>query len=105
MKIKLFGRKKKKEEVKEEPVDEPEEIEPRQMDEMVKTPIDELFELVMKKGSLKIKDAAKAFGVERSQMDAWAKILEDHDLIEIHYPPIGEPEIRKKTLAKIKKGR
>ncbi len=62
-----------------------------------KTPIDEMFELVMKQNSLRVADAARKFGVTEAQIEEWAKILEGHGLVEMHYPPIGKPEIRKKT--------
>ncbi len=64
--------------------------------EETKTPIDELFELVMNEGIVKISDAAKKFGVTEAQLEEWARILENHELIEIHYPPVGKPELRKK---------
>ena len=38
---------------------------------------------------------ARKLGVRRSQIEGWAMILEEHDLVELHYPAIGEPEIRK----------
>lgn len=64
--------------------------------EEMKTPIDELFELVMKYGIVPLPDAAKKFGVTEAQLEEWAKILESHGLIEIHYPAIGKTELRKK---------
>lgn len=66
------------------------------VDEETKTPIDGLFEIVVKEGAVKIQDAARKFGVTEAQLEEWAKILESHGLIEIHYPPIGKPELRKK---------
>ncbi|MBI2076075.1 MAG: hypothetical protein HYT72_02390 [Candidatus Aenigmarchaeota archaeon] len=63
-----------------------------------KTPIDDLFELVMKNGKIKISDAAKRFGVFEARIEEWAKILENHGLIELHYPAMGKPEMRKKTI-------
>jgi len=63
----------------------------------VKTPIDELFELVLKKGKIRISEAARIFGVHELQIEEWAKILEEHGLIEIHYPAVGKPELRKKN--------
>ena len=65
-------------------------------DSVITTTIDRLLELVEKRGSISIKDAAKNFNVSRSQIESWVKLLEEHELIEVNYPPIGEPEIRKK---------
>lgn len=61
----------------------------------VKTSIDKLFELVRKYNKLKISDGlARRLNVSRTQIEEWCIILEDHNLVELHYPTIGEPEIR-----------
>ncbi len=65
--------------------------------EKAKTPIDDLFELVMKEGKVKIPDAARKFGVFEAQIEEWSKILESHGLIDIHYSAMGKPELRKKS--------
>ena len=63
--------------------------------EKVKTPIDRLYSLVKKYKRIKIDDRlAHTLGVNKTQIEEWAVILEEHDLIELHYPTIGEPEIR-----------
>jgi len=63
--------------------------------EKVKTPIDRLYSLVKKYKRIKIDDRlAHTLGVNKIQIEEWAVILEEHDLIELHYPTIGEPEIR-----------
>jgi hypothetical protein len=63
----------------------------------IETPLDELLELVMKKGSIRLSDAAKFFHVKESQLEEWARLLEEHDLMEIHYPTIGKPILKKKV--------
>jgi hypothetical protein len=63
----------------------------------IETPLDELLELVMKRGTVKISEAAKAFRVKESQLEEWARLLEEHELIEIHYPTIGKPILKKKV--------
>lgn len=61
----------------------------------IKTSIDKLFELVRKYNKLKISDGlARRLNVSRAQIEEWCIILEDHNLVELHYPTIGEPEIR-----------
>lgn len=61
----------------------------------VETNIDRLFNLAQKHGRLKINDElAKKLGVTRTQLEEWAMILEEHNLLELHYPTIGEPEIK-----------
>ncbi len=67
----------------------------RKSDEKVKTKIDELYELIKKNKTVKLNDAlAKRLNVSRMQIESWAVILEEHNLIELKYPAIGEPEIR-----------
>ncbi len=63
--------------------------------EKVRTPIDRLLELVRKKKRVRIDDKlANKLGVNKTQIEEWAMILEDHNLVELHYPTIGGPEIR-----------
>ncbi|MEM2918057.1 MAG: DUF2226 domain-containing protein [Candidatus Altiarchaeota archaeon] len=61
----------------------------------VKTKIDELYDLVKKNKIVKLNDSlAKKLNVSKAQIESWAVILEEHNLIELHYPAIGEPEMR-----------
>jgi flagellar biogenesis protein FliO len=74
----------------------------------LETDIDELYEMVKKKGLLKVKSAAKKFRVKREQIEEWGRILEEHDLAILHYPPFGDPVIilkKFKPKAKIKHGK
>jgi len=72
-----------------------EQPEEKEIEGKVKTTIDELYELVKENKVVKLNDAlAKKLNVSRSQIESWAVILEEHNLIELHYPAIGEPEIR-----------
>jgi len=62
----------------------------------VKTTIDKLYELVLDCGVVRINDElSKKIGVSKTQVEEWAMVLEEHNLVELHYPAIGEPEIRK----------
>ncbi len=63
--------------------------------ESEKTPIDELFDLISQKGIVSIKYAADRFNVHEAQIEEWAGILQDHGMIEIHYPVFGKPELKK----------
>ncbi len=74
-----------------------EDLAEEKSDDKEDTPIDELFGLVMKSGKINVSDAAKKFNVHEARIEEWGKILEDHGLIEMHYPTIGKPELRKKT--------
>lgn len=61
----------------------------------IETAIDKLYQMVKKYKRLRIDDdLARRIGVSRSQIEGWAIILEEHNLVELHYPAIGEPEIR-----------
>jgi|GEM_PF-7013315 len=62
----------------------------------LQTPLENLRELVMEKGTIKVPEAAKKLGVTDDQVEEWAGILEEHGLIEIHYPAVGRPILKKK---------
>ena len=59
------------------------------------TDFDKLYNLVQKKGKVKMSGVAKTFKIKRKKAEEWARILEDHNLLKVHYPPIGEPELIK----------
>jgi len=64
---------------------------------MVETTIDKLFNLVDKRNKVKINDAlAKEIGVSKERIEEWAVIMEEHNLVSVNYPTIGEPEITRK---------
>jgi len=63
--------------------------------EKIETSIDKLFEIVQTHDRVKINDAlAKRLNTTKAQIEEWAMILEEHNLLELHYPTLGEPEIR-----------
>ncbi len=47
-------------------------------------PLGELLETVEKQKNVKIKDAAKMFGVSQDELKNWAEMLQDNGLISIH---------------------
>ncbi len=61
-----------------------------------KTDIDKVYELVDKRGKVTITEIANGFGISKELAEQWGKILEDHGLIRINYPPLGEVELCKK---------
>lgn len=69
--------------------------------ELLETDVDKLYELVRDKGILKVNDASKKLGIEIENVERWGRILEEHKLIKLHYPPIGEPVL---ILKKFKSG-
>ncbi len=58
-----------------------------------KTDIDVLYDLVKNKGRVKISALAKTFNVDKKTIEDWAEMLEEHGLLKIHYPAIGEAEL------------
>ncbi len=61
----------------------------------LRTTIDRLYSLVKKYKRIRIDDRlAGTLGVTKTQIEEWSVILEEHGLLELHYPTIGEPEIR-----------
>lgn len=62
----------------------------------IDTEIDDILEIVEKKGSINIGEIRQKLMLPEDKIEEWGKILEKHDLIELFYPPIGKPEFRKK---------
>ena len=58
------------------------------------TDFDRLLLLIEKYEKLKFSDVAKIFGVSTDKVEEWATILEQHKILKIHYPALGEPELR-----------
>ncbi|MBW2981016.1 hypothetical protein KY360_06390 [Candidatus Woesearchaeota archaeon] len=60
------------------------------------TAFDALHKIVEQKGKLKVSVIARYFSVNKKKVEEWASILEEHGLLELYYPPFGEPELRRK---------
>lgn len=65
---------------------------------LIETDVDKLVNIVSQKGRISIKVAAKKIGIKVSQVEEWAKVLEEHGLVKIVYPFIGEPRIELVTI-------
>jgi CBS domain-containing protein len=59
----------------------------------LQTNIDRMLSMVKEKGSVRLKDMVKEFGVDAERVEKWGRILEEYKLVSMHYPPIGEPKI------------
>ncbi len=57
------------------------------------TDIDILYKLVQDQGKINLSLLAKYFNVDKRKIEHWSRILEEHKLVELHYPPIGEIEV------------
>ena len=66
----------------------------------LETDVDRLLDAITKKGRIKASELAGIFKVPRSKIEEWGIILEDHKLIEMHYPPFGEPVLMVRKLKK-----
>lgn len=60
---------------------------------LIETPIDLLIDIVRRRHSLTIEEAAVILKVSEEQVEEWVKILEDHGYLKLVYPPIGKPRI------------
>jgi len=69
------------------------------------TSIDRLYKLVLEKKRVRISTAARIFKVKPEKIEEWGKILEEHDLLAMHYPVVGDAEIVTKELAERRKKR
>jgi len=69
----------------------------------IETRPDRLYKLVNSRGKLSILEAANAFGVKEEKIEEWAAILEEHNLIKMHYPAFGKPTLYKIEYKKKKK--
>ncbi|MFH1641414.1 MAG: hypothetical protein ABIC04_00785 [Nanoarchaeota archaeon] len=59
------------------------------------TELDAICKIVEQKERIKLSAIAKFYGVDNKKVEEWVKILEEHKLVEMYYPVIGKPELRK----------
>ena len=57
----------------------------------METDVDKLYELARDRGIIKINEAAKLLKIDIDQIEEWGRILEEHKLVRLRYPPVGEP--------------
>jgi hypothetical protein len=74
--------------------------EPEFTGEVLKTNIDRLYDLIKLKNIIRVRTASKALGISYDMVEEWARVLEDNDMVKLHYPTFGEPVI---ILRKFKK--
>ncbi len=66
----------------------------------LETNVDRLYAIIQAKGSMDMGEAARQFRVTEQKVEDWCRMLEDHGMIEIHYPPFGKAQIRLKQTEK-----
>jgi len=64
--------------------------------DQIETDIDKLMEIIDEKKIVGLDYLSKALKISTEKLEVWAKMLEDRGLIEIEYPIIGLPKLRKK---------
>jgi ribosomal protein S25 len=67
---------------------------------VIETDFDALYNMILARRRVTISDIAGMFRIDKKMAEDWMQILEDHDLAKIHYPAMGEPEIRKNDAKK-----
>lgn len=61
----------------------------------IKTGLDKLVALVNKRGEIKLADAGKLLGLDDKTIKELAKILVEHEIVEIHYSIVGDKILKK----------
>ena len=64
-------------------------------EKITETDFDKLVKIVDQVDSVKLSTIAKLFNIDIKKAEEWGKILDDHNLIHLHYHGFGEPELRK----------
>jgi hypothetical protein len=63
-----------------------------------KTDVDHLYEYLMQEKNVKLSKVAQSFNVPKEIAEEWCRILEEGGLAVMHYPAVGEPELRWKSI-------
>ena len=58
------------------------------------TEFDKFYNYIIEHKSVSINKLSRLFKIPKKQVEEWAKILEGRGLIYVHYPLIGEPNLR-----------
>ncbi len=62
---------------------------------ITETDFDRLVNIVNQAETVKLSTVAKMFNITEKKAEEWGKILESHELLIMHYPAFGEPELKK----------
>jgi hypothetical protein len=65
---------------------------------LLETDIDKLYDIIEEKGKVNLAEVAKALSSPLEKVRDWADILEEHDMIDIDYPVVGSPVLKKKVV-------
>jgi len=61
---------------------------------ILETDVDKLLKIIEEKGTITTEDLAKILKVEEEKVEEWGRILEEHGLIKMEYPPLGKPLLK-----------
>lgn len=67
---------------------------------LIETSVDRLVHLVKKEGKVTLARASHILNVEEKQLEEWIRVLEEHGILELRYPALGEPEVILKEMTK-----
>jgi DNA-binding transcriptional ArsR family regulator len=70
----------------------------------IETGVDRLLKLVKQKEKITLSEASENLGIPKDTVMSWGEVLEDHGLIDMHYPITGKPSLWK-IRPKILKGK
>ncbi|MEK6934658.1 MAG: hypothetical protein AABW46_02160 [Nanoarchaeota archaeon] len=59
------------------------------------TDLDKLYDLIQERNIVKLSEVTNELKVDKTIAQKWGNILEEHELIQFHFPAVGEPEFRK----------
>lgn len=66
------------------------------------TEADMLMEILAERGEAPISLIAHVIGVNESVIENWARILEKHGMVQLHYPLLGHPVVEFKAADKLR---
>lgn len=75
------------------------ECPPGKVGPLLETNVDRLLQWVNQKSKVSVREASKRFDVSEEKIEEWGTILEEHELIIMHYPKIGKPVLRSHAAA------
>ncbi|MEM5878891.1 MAG: CBS domain-containing protein [Candidatus Aenigmatarchaeota archaeon] len=67
----------------------------QEIKETVSTKIDEMLK-ILEEGPVELQKLSKLLNTPENLVENWAKILEEHGIVEINYPAIGSPVVKMK---------
>ncbi len=59
------------------------------------TDLDLLYEMIKSTGKMNLKEISEKFKITIAKAEEWAKILDKHKLLFLHYPPVGYPILKR----------